>query len=328
MKVQSVYNSRILKKGLKFASENGALFAATASLAFSTLRPLVILATPKTEKENRQYASTKSIASTLTGYLLMLGASLPVANAVKNIDDNPKKYLTKLTIKRLQGEAKSLKASSRYNFATQIIKLGLGFLIAAPKSIITCAIIPPIMNLLYKKNVSEVKNRNMASQNKNTSFTGMIQGGTDKLSKLLARIINSSKVQTLSDKLHNTFFEQNLIFLTDILSTATLMNQVARSKNIENDRKKALIYNSAISTGLSVAGGYMINKMTESSTERFVENFKKANKNSKNLDKYVEGIRVAKPVLILGTIYYLIIPLISTFISDKFGRTDSSKLNI
>ena len=67
MKVQSIYNSRVLKKSLKFASENGALFAATASLAFSAIRPLIILATPKTDKENRQYASTKSIASTLTG---------------------------------------------------------------------------------------------------------------------------------------------------------------------------------------------------------------------------------------------------------------------
>ena len=93
MKVQSIYSSKILKKGLEFAATNGALFAASASLAFSTIRPLIILATPETDKENRQYASTKAMASTVIGYLMMLGISLPVARAVKNIDKNPEKYL-------------------------------------------------------------------------------------------------------------------------------------------------------------------------------------------------------------------------------------------
>ena len=170
MKVQSIYNSRVLKKSLKFASENGALFAATASLAFSAIRPLIILATPKTDKENRQYASTKSIASTLTGYLLMLGASLPIAKAVKNIDNSPEKFLKNSTIKHLKAGEKTIKASEKYNFATQLIKLGLGFIIAAPKSIVTCAIIPPIMDTLFKNRGKTQKEKPY----KNTTFTGKI----------------------------------------------------------------------------------------------------------------------------------------------------------
>lgn len=319
MKVQSIYNSRVLKKSLKFASENGALFAATASLAFSTIRPLVILATPKTDKENRQYASTKSIASTLTGYLLMLGASLPIANAVKNIDNNSDKFLKHSTIKHLKAGEKSLKASKKYNFATQLIKLGLGFIIAAPKSIITCAIMPPIMDTLFKNKIKTQKEKT----HKNTTFTGKIPN--KKLTTAIARIINSKFVNNMADKFHNTKFEQHIIYLTDILATGTFMHQTSNSKGIADDRKKALIYNAGISTGLSVAGGYGINKLTEKSTDRFIENFKKANKNSKNLEKYIEGIRVAKPVLILGTIYYIIIPLISTFLSDKFDKNSKNK---
>ena len=90
MKVQPIYNSKILKKGLEFAADNGALFTATASLALSTIaRPAAILAAPKTDKENKKYACAKSLASSAIGYGLMLAASLPVANAVKKIDEKP-----------------------------------------------------------------------------------------------------------------------------------------------------------------------------------------------------------------------------------------------
>ena len=87
MKVQAIYNSKILKKGLEFAADNGSLFVATASLALSTVaRPIAIMATPKTDKENKKYACAKSLASSAVGYLLMFVASSPVARAVKNIE--------------------------------------------------------------------------------------------------------------------------------------------------------------------------------------------------------------------------------------------------
>ena len=52
MKVQSIYTNRFVKKGLKFAADNGSLFVASASLALSTVaRPLSIMATPNTDKQ-------------------------------------------------------------------------------------------------------------------------------------------------------------------------------------------------------------------------------------------------------------------------------------
>ena len=41
------------------------------------------------------------------------------------------------------------------------------------------------------------------------------------------------------------------------------------------------------------------------------------NKNLPELEKYIEGIKIAKPVLILGAIYYMFIPVISTFLADR-----------
>ena len=305
MKVQPIYNNKILKKGLEFAADNSALFVATTSLVLSTVaRPLAILSTPKTDKENKKYAAAKSLASSAVGYLIMLGASVPLAKSIKKIDENPSKYLKTETIKTLQAGEKTLLKSKRYNFATQLFKLGLGFVIAAPKSILTCALIPPFMQKIFKKNNSP--------QTKEPTFTG--------LTKNVGKIIDTSFVKKLSDKFHNTNFEMHMMALTDTLATATFINQTAKSKKIEEDRKKALMYNAGISTALSVAGGYLLDKITKKPTEKFIDNFKIANKNHPKLDKWVEGIRVAKPALILGGIYYVAIPVISTFLADRFGE--------
>ena len=312
MKVQAIYNSKILKKGLEFAADNGSLFVATASLALSTVaRPIAIMAAPKTDLENKKYACAKSLASSAVGYFLMLAASSPVAKAVKNIDKRPYEYLKKSTVENLKAGEKSLKASSRYKFASQLFKLGLGFVIAVPKSIMTCSLIPPFMSVLFNKKV------NNEQKDKQISFTG---SGSKSLSKLIGKAMDSSFIQKMSEKFHNTNFEQHIISLTDAAATTAFIAQTARSRKIEQSRKKALMYNAAISTGLCIAGGYAINGLLEKPTEKFIKNFAQANKNSPKLGKYIEGIKVAKPALILGGIYYIIIPLISTFLADRFDR--------
>ena len=272
MKVQAIYNSKILKRGLEFAADNGSLFVATASLALSTVaRPIAIMATPKTDIENKKYACAKSLASSATGYFLMLAASSPVAKAVKNIDKRPYEYLKKSTVENLKSGEKSLKASSRYKFATQLFKLGLGFLIAVPKSIMTCSLIPPFMAFLFNKKVNNDK------KDKKISFTG---NGMRSLSKFIGKAMDTLPVQKMSEKFHNTNFEQHIISLTDAAATAAFVTQTANSKKIEQTRKKALMYNAAISTWFCIAGGYAINGAIEKPAEKFIRNFSKANKNS------------------------------------------------
>ena len=95
-------NNKILLKGLEKISEHGTSFAAGTSLVMALgVRPLAILSTPNTEKENKQYASTNSICSGLIKFGLVEAIALPVENAVKKIDQNPQKYLKQSTIKNL-----------------------------------------------------------------------------------------------------------------------------------------------------------------------------------------------------------------------------------
>ena len=133
----NLYKSKSLKKGLEFVADNGALFASATSLTLATVaRPIAIYSTPKTDKENKKLACAKSISSSAVGFLLMLGASLPVSKSIKKINNSPDKYLKKETISNLKECAKPLTSSKPYQFATQMFKLGLSTAMAIPKSVI------------------------------------------------------------------------------------------------------------------------------------------------------------------------------------------------
>ena len=318
---QGLYTNKLLKKGLMFAAENGSLFAATTSLALSTIaRPLVILSTPNTDSENKKYACSKSLASSAVGYGLMLLVSKPIAKAVKNIDENPTQYLKPTTIKNLKDKGKLLKNSKKYQFVTELFKLGLGLFIALPKSALTSELVPVVMNGVFKNKVNENKQENK-NKTDNISFKGLYNKEINKISKGIGKVINTNLVQTMSEKLHKTNFEQHIMSLTDILLTAGFVIQINKNKKMAKERKKVLSNNVIISTGLSLTAGYAINHLLKNPTEKFIQNFEKANKNNPDLDKYIKGIKVAKPALILSGIYYIIIPILSTFFAERVNLT-------
>lgn len=303
----NIYNSKLLKKGLEFAADNGALFAAGTSLALSlAVRPLSILATPKADKENKKIACAKSIASSLVGYGIMLGFSRPVSKAIKQISKTPQEFLTPKTIENLKDGAKELTNSKPYILATQLFKLGLGMVIAAPKAILTSTVLPLFMP---KKEEQQSK-----KPNQNPSFTG--------LSKGISKMLNNDGLQRFAQKHKDSNFPMHIMALTDTITTATFIEQTKRSKKIEENKKSMLINNAAISTALSIVSGYTVDKLLDKPTEKFIAKFKEANKTSPKLNKYVEGIKIAKPILILGGIYYIAIPIVSTFIADRMEKNE------
>lgn len=303
---QGLYTNKTFKKGLEFAAENGALFSAATIFGCSVgVRPLSIWMTPHVDKENKKVLCAKSIASSLAGYLMMFGISKPVANSIKKIDKNPEKYLSSKTIQNLKEKNETLQYSKTYTFATQMFKLGLGVVTAVPKALLTVAGLPVIMKKAFPQ--EQETNR------QNISF----KGKKDGLAKNIAKVINQDGMQKFSKKYKDSNFPMHIVALTDVLTTATFIHETNRSKKIEEKRKKTLAYNAAISTGLSVLSGYIIDKLLDKPTEKFIQNFRKANKGLPNVEKQVEGIRIAKPILIMAGIYYTLIPFMSAFLSEK-----------
>lgn len=312
---KSIYTNKALKRSLEFASDNGALFSAATILGFSTcVRPAAIWLAPKSDKENKKFACAKSISSSGAGFALTYAISRPFANSIKKIDKNPERYLKQDTVKFFTKSEGKLTHSKSYNLATQMFKLGLGLVIAMPKAILTSAGLPYIMQGLFHQKKQEDTNSH------NISFKGKSQ---NKLANGIGKILDKSWMQKFSERFKDSNFPMHIIAATDALTTATFIHQTNISNKIPEDRKRTLNYNTGFSTALSIASSYILDKLTQKPTEKFIENFKLANKGLPNVEKQVDGIRIAKPILLMGCVYYMLIPFISTFLAERATHTNA-----
>ena len=323
-----IFQNKTVLKNLERISDHGTSFSAGTSLVLSsTIRPLSIFSTPDTEKENKQYAAANSICSGLIKFGIVESIALPIENAVKNIDKNPEKFLNPQTIKNLKTTGEELAKSQSYNLLTQLFKLGVGFFTAIPKSMLTLALIPILMDKLFfkKKSVQnppeQVQNMDkfLQKNNKNVNFTGLIQ---DTISTGLGHIINLKFLQNFAKKYQDKDKDiaKHITAVTDILLTTSFAIQTNKSKKIKENRKKALIYNNVISTAITLSMGYGIDNYIKKKSEKFIERFKQLNANDPKLSKYVEGIHILRPALIFAGIYYGILPLFSTFMAEKIDK--------
>lgn len=327
-KISRILNNKTLLKGLEKISEHGTSFAAGTSLAMSlTVRPLAILSTPDVEKENKEYAVSNSICSGLIKFGMVEAVALPVENAVKRIDRNPEKYLKNKSINTLQNGAETLVKSKSYKLATQMIKLGTGFVTAIPKSVLTIALIPVIMDNLFKKKKKiqesvSVKNNPDNIQiinSKKIPFSGSIP---ENISKGLGKVLDNKYLQNFviknADKEKDV--AKHMTAATDILLTTAFAWRTEASNKIKENRKKALIYNNVISTAITLFGGYGIDSAIKNKTGKFIKTFSEVNKTDPKLHKYIEGINILRPALIFAAIYYGILPMFSTYIAEKVDK--------
>lgn len=307
--VNSILNNKTFLKSLEMISDHGTSFAAATSLAMSlTVRPLAILATPDTEKENKQYACANSIGSGLIKFALVEALALPIENAVKKIDKTPDKYLSSKTLKNL-----SPPVSRSYKLGTQMMKLGTNIITAVPKSMLTIAMIPFIMDKLFN---------NKKEQEQKPKVLSFGAKPTERLAKGIGRILDNEKVQSFLKKneKNDKDIAKHLTAGTDILLTSSFAYMTDKSPNIKENRKKALIYNNVISTGITLAGGYGIDYLIKNNSNNFIEKFKQANKGNPNLHKHIEGLHILRPALIFAAIYYGILPIFSTYIAEKIDK--------
>lgn len=321
----SNFTTRLLKnktllKSLEKISEHGTSFSAGTSLLMSlSVRLLAIHSTPDVEKENKQYAMSNSICSGLIKFGMVEAIALPIEKAVKNIDNNPAKFLK---------SSEKFAGTKAYKLITQMFKLGTGFVMAIPKSMLTIALIPVIMDKLFFNKENGVKNQadkiETLTKTKNTNFTGRF---TDTISKGIGTVIDNKKIQKLAIKFQDKDKDiaKHISAGTDILLTSSFAYQTSKSKKIKENRKKALIYNNVISTAITLVGGYGIDNLIKNKTSKFMDKFKQINASDPKLQKYVEGMNILRPAIIFAGIYYGILPMFSTFMAEKIDKYIESR---
>lgn len=317
----SFYNSKFLLKSLKVAGEKGALVAAGTTLACSTvIRPAAILLTPDSSKEDKQYACAKSIASGVLGAVLSASIFAPVSKVIDSISKKPDEYLKPATIKNLQQSAKTLDEAPAYNFIKQVAKMSPELFAVLPKSLIAAALVVPVTKFIFNTKPKENKQRK-----RYYSPVPSFKCSTSKLSKRIVGIMENKRTQETALKYKDTNFIQHALNLKDVYAAACFSAITAFNHKMKEENKKALIYNTAISTALTIGGSYVVDKAIEKPVKKFTENFVKANKNDPDLYKYLNGMKILKPILILSSLYYVVIPMLSTFWAGKLVKTSEVK---
>lgn len=312
----NIYSSKTTLKVLKYASDNPALVEKAATLALSTvIRPVSVLLTPKTNQREKEYMFAKSFASGIVSFGLTSLIFRPVSRAMDLISKEPAKYLKEGTIKALGTAGKALDDSKPYLFLKQSVKYMPAYAAIVPKALLTTALIAPIIELVFnrdkKKNKIQVPQQQQL--NKQT-FKG------EHLARLISKPLNNKSVQNFAIKHQNSNLFMNIISMKDMLATGVFALITHKNKKIEENHKKPLIINAFLSTGLTIAGGFAADKLTQKPMNKFLEKIAKANAGDKNLPKYIEGAKVLKPIVILGTLYYALIPVVSTFLSGKIAH--------
>ena len=163
--------------------------------------------------------------------------------------------------------------------------------------------------LLVKKKSDKNINENNSDENlSNPSFAG--NKPSDYLAKGIGKILDNKSYQQFAKKNKDSNFPMHILSLKDILATTLFVHETNKSKKIKDERKPAIIYNSFISTGLSISSSYVIDKLTEKPAQKIVDKIKKANAN--------------EPIFILATVYYIAIPFISTFLAERAEKSTQS----
>lgn len=159
----------------------------------------------------------------------------------------------------------------------------------------------------------------------NQSFNGIIPKTisvgydrfTDSLARGMGKIIDNPQVQNFTEKFHNTNIATHMFAATGVLLSSFFILSTAKSKKIEEERKKPLMMNTAISCAIATVGGYTIDKLLDKPIQKYVDKFKNANINDPKLHKYMSGIKIAKSALIFGMLYRFVIPVVSMFLAEK-----------
>ena len=209
--------------------------------------------------------------------------------------------------------------------------MSTGLITAIPKAMLTVALIQPIMNKLFPKKQNKKNNaieqiynqyNPVFSSSFNTQSPSFKGGLTHNLANGIGKILNNKTIQSTVKNFSNNDknIARNISMATDVLLTGAFVYNTQKNNKIKEEQKKPLIYNNLISTGISLASGYSIDKLVQKSTKKFIDKFSEINKNDPKLAKYIEGINILRPTIIFATIYYGILPMFSTYIADKLSE--------
>lgn len=148
-----ILNSKAFGSVLEYAEAHPISCNALFSLVLAgMLRPATILALPGDDKskDDKIIAAAHSVASGIIGFISATIVMSPFDAAMKKVKNDPAKYLGDKAASYLGDlKAKGLAKTAKFKNVETLMKMGPDILIGIPRSIITIALIPPILKYVF-----------------------------------------------------------------------------------------------------------------------------------------------------------------------------------
>ena len=368
-KPAGIFTEKWVKKFLVMAADKPTVFNAAFAIGLTCfLRPAAIMALPSGKKnaDDNKYAAAHSVASGVIGYGIALAIFDPISKAFKLAISKDNNLLSETT-KTLFKNEKTAEAAKNY------VNMLPETLLAAPRALVTVALIPPILKYVFgwekKKGASSstkavaqdysmlnfkssAETNNKAFQNfkgksnKQVSFSGaneskifeplkkffapittrytkgmnFVQG---KMAKVIAHNILETKIfQTLVEKTKDTKnLAAHLSALTGVTLSGFYMKKTLDNKDLDPQKKKTLAINQGSVCAVSTVLSYALNHLLTPKIEKFTKKFLALNaKDVELLSKYESGIKKASSLMIFGTMFRFIAPVLVTPLANHLGN--------
>lgn len=139
--------------------------------------------------------------------------------------------------------------------------------------------------------------------------------------KLVAPIINSKFVSKLADKTSKIKgMTDHMATAGSFVTTATYAGGTLTNKNLEKKPARTLALNQVLVTALSTVGAYTINDWMGNITKNMSYKFRDANMNHPNLERRVQGFKIAQKLLTFSLMYRYVAPVLVTPVASKIGK--------
>lgn len=132
------------------------------------------------------------------------------------------------------------------------------------------------------------------------------------------------KTNKCSEKFVNDKLTPHLMVLGSTILSGFYILKTLGNKDLDEEKRKTLAINQGLTYGVSTAMAYTFDSWLGKAHKKFMANFRAANEamceDVKKLDKWENGLRLAKSIIIIDLVYRFIAPVMVTPVANWCGN--------
>lgn len=152
---------------------------------------------------------------------------------------------------------------------------------------------------------------------------------TSRLAVGFGKILNNEKVANYITKISkNTHLQDylvsHLLTIGSIILSGLYINKTLHNDKLDPDKKRTLAINQASVWGVSTIMGYTFNILVDKKMKLIGDKFRAVNEQKPEhanlINKYLDGIKIAKTIMIFDIVYRYLAPVVVTPLANYIGN--------